>query len=106
MEEGDFDDDSFMATYSHATDATNYSEDDERYIKMIFQKFAEQAWDDKGNPIPDKKVLSQKSTKKFAKIILAQWKQLDDEANDSYIEQNFDDTWNKFAKEQVGNLDQ
>ena len=50
-------------------------------------------------------MLSQKSSKKFSKIILAQWKQLDEEANDSYIEQNFDDTWNKFAKEQGGMLD-
>ena len=97
MEEGDFDDDSFMATYNHPVDATTYTEDDERYIKMTFQKYAEQAWDDKGNPIPEKKVLSQKSTKKFSKIILAQWKQLDEESNDSYIEQNFDDTWTKFA---------
>ena len=41
MEEGDFDDDSFLATYNHPSDATTYTEDDERYIKMQFLKFAE-----------------------------------------------------------------
>ena len=86
MEEGDFDDDSFLATYTHVPEVASYNEDDERYIKMIFLKFAEQAWDDKGNPIADQKVLSQKTTKKFSKIILGQWKKLDEESNDSYIE--------------------
>tara|TARA_B100000780_G_C20801500_1_gene318336 strand:+ start:328 stop:504 length:177 start_codon:yes stop_codon:yes gene_type:complete len=58
MEDGDFDEDTFMATYNHENEATTYNEDDERYIKMEFIKFAEQAWDDKGNPIPNQKVLS------------------------------------------------
>ena len=58
LEDGDLDEDTFMATYTHDESATTYNDEDERYIKMEFLKFAEQAWDDKGNPIPEKKVLS------------------------------------------------
>jgi hypothetical protein len=36
MEEGDFGDDSFIATYSHDANATTYTEDDDRYVKMVF----------------------------------------------------------------------
>ena len=45
MEEGEFDDDNFMATYNHEESAT-FNDDDSRYIKMVFNKYAEQAWDD------------------------------------------------------------
>ena len=62
-----------MATYNHASSET-YSEDDERYIKIEYNKDAEQAWDDSGKPIKDKKVLSKKGAKKFAHEILATWK--------------------------------
>jgi hypothetical protein len=75
-----------MATYNHDETATTYNDEDERYIKMEFLKFAEQAWDNKGNQIPESKVLSSKSTKKFSKEILANWKKLDDESNESYLE--------------------
>lgn len=74
-----------MATYNHVSSDT-YSEDDDRYIKLVYLKDAEQAWDDTGKPIKDKKVLSQKGAKKFAKEILATWKKFNQEETDSYIE--------------------
>ena len=53
---------------------------------MTFDKYSEQAWNDKGQQIDGSKVLSQKSAKKFAKAILEKWKNLDQEASQSYIE--------------------
>ena len=82
---GDFDDESFMATYNHVNSDT-FSEDDDRYIKLVYNKDAEQAWDDSGQPIKDKKVLSKKGANKFAKEILATWKKFNQEETDSYIE--------------------
>ena len=37
---GDFDDESFMATYNHVNSET-YTDDDERYIKLIYNKNSE-----------------------------------------------------------------
>tara|TARA_B110000305_G_C19114007_1_gene481094 strand:+ start:274 stop:582 length:309 start_codon:yes stop_codon:yes gene_type:complete len=82
LNEGGLDDDSFMATYSHAA---NNSEDDERYIKTIFNKFAEQAWDQSGKPIKDKKALSKRGATKFSKEVLENWKKLAADEIDSYI---------------------
>ena len=57
LNDGDFDDESFMATYNHVGSDT-YTDDDERYVKLVFNKDSEQAWGDDGKPIKDKKVLS------------------------------------------------
>jgi len=46
INDGELDDDSFMATYSHGQSSP---EDDERYLKNLFMKYSEQAWDEKGN---------------------------------------------------------
>lgn len=63
----EIDDNTFMASYTHdsSSDDTN-SEDDNRFIKLTFNSFAEQQWDDNGKPIPGKKVMSKKGAKKFA----------------------------------------
>ena len=74
-----------MATYNHVNN-DNFSEDDERYIKLVYNKDAEQAWGDDGKPIKDKKVLSKKGANKFAKEVLATWKKFNQEETDSYIE--------------------
>ena len=58
LNDGDFDDDSFMATYNHIGSSDTYTEDDDRYVKLVYNKNAEQAWDESGKPIKDKKVLS------------------------------------------------
>ena len=72
MQEGTTDDETFMAMYNHKTNP----EDDERYVKIKFGKFSEQAWDDKGKQIEGKKVLSKKGTIKFSKEILENWNKL------------------------------
>ena len=92
-----------MATYNHVGN-DSYNDDDERYIKLIYNKFSEQAWDDNGKPIKDKKVLSKKGTKKFASEILATWKKFSQEETDSYIEQNFDNIWGNYSKKDVGGM--
>ena len=51
MSDGDFNDDSFTATYTHDPESTTFNQDDDRFIKMTFDKFSEQAWNDKGEPI-------------------------------------------------------
>ena len=75
-----------MLSYNH--DLQN-AEDDARYVKIQFNKFAEQAWDEKGNMIKDQKVLSQKGARKFSQTILANWKKFSNEENESYLQQNF-----------------
>ena len=90
-----YDDENFMLAYNHDT---QNQEDDKRYIKVQFNKCAEQAWDEKGNMIKDQKVLSKKGAKKFSHIVLANWKKFNDEENDSYLQQNFDEIWNKSNK--------
>ena len=44
MQDGNTDDDTFLSVYNHKTNP----EDDSRYVKIKFDKFSEQAWDDKG----------------------------------------------------------
>lgn len=44
MQEGSTDDDTFLAMYNHKSTP----DDDERYVKIKFNKYSEQAWDDKG----------------------------------------------------------
>ena len=95
-----------MATYNHVSSSDTYTDDDERYIRLVFNKSSEQAWDDSGKPIKDKKVLSKKGAKKFAHEILATWKKFSQEETDSYIEQNFDNIWGNYCKEDKGgNID-
>ena len=38
---GDFDDDSFMATYNHVSSSDTYTDDDERFIRVVYNKSAE-----------------------------------------------------------------
>ena len=45
--------------------------------------------------IKDTKVLSKKGALKLSKDILKTWKNLTDEENESYIQQNFEQIWNK-----------
>ena len=71
-----------MAIYNHEA-ATQ--EDNARYLKTVFQRNAEQAWDDKGHPIADQKVLTEQETIKFAKEVLTNWKKLTADENESYI---------------------
>ena len=92
-----------MTTYTHANSDT-YSEDDERYLKLVYNKDAEQAWDDSGKPIKDKKVLSKKGAKKFAQEILATWKKMNQEETESYIEQNFDNIWGNYCQQDKGGM--
>ena len=80
-------------TYTHAS---NSKEDDDRYLRIMFKKYAEQAWDEKGHQIEGKKALSKKGAMKFASEVLASWKKLTQEENESYIQQNFDNIWSKF----------
>lgn len=104
INENDGDEETFLLTYNHAQ---NNQDDDHRYIKVQFGKFAEQAWDEKGNMLKDQKVLSRKGTMKFAHTVLANWKKFTNEENDSYIQQNFDEIWNKCEKtgsSETGNL--
>ena len=56
-----------MLGYNHEL---QNSEDDKRYLKVQFNKFAEQAWDEKGNMIKDKKALSKRGDKKFSHDVL------------------------------------
>ena len=51
----------------------------------MFNKFAEQAWDEKGNPIQGKLLLSKKGARKYATEVLAKWDKLDPEETESYI---------------------
>lgn len=81
IEDGE-NDENFMMTYTH--DA-NVADDDKRFVSLVFKKNAEQAWDDQGKPIKDKKVLSKRGATKFSKEILGKWKKLSDEENESYI---------------------
>ena len=92
MQSGELGSDTFMAVYNHAS-ATD--EDNERYLHTLFNKMGEQAWDEKGNKLDGVKVLTPKETKKFAMQVLADWKRLTPEENDSYIEQNFDEIYNR-----------
>ena len=75
-----------MATYNHVSSSESLSEDDERYLKLVYNKNAEQAWGDDGKQIKDKKVLSKKGANKFAKEVLATWKKFNQEETDSYLE--------------------
>lgn len=93
VQDGDSDDSLFMLTYTHSS---NNKDDDERYLRILFKKYAEQAWDEKGHQIEGKKALSKKGAKKFATEILSSWQKLSAEENESYIQQNFDQTWSKF----------
>ena len=102
LNEGTIDDDSFMATYSHNA---NNSEDDERYIKTIFNKFSEQAWDQSGKPIKDKRALSKKGATKFSKEVLENWKKLAADEIDSYIQYNFDTIWDNHVNTNENMLD-
>lgn len=57
--------------------------------------------------IKDSKVLSKSGSRKFARTVLANWKKFSNEENDSYLQQNFDDIWNKCDKtgsSETGNL--
>ena len=92
MQSGELGSDSFMAIYNHdsATD-----EDNERYLRTLFNRLGEQAWDEKGNKIDGVKVLTPKETKKFAMQVLANWKRLTPEENESYIEQNYEEIYSK-----------
>ena len=42
--------------------------------------------------------MSKKSAKKFANQVLAKWKNLNSEEIDSWIQQNFENSWEKFAE--------
>ena len=64
-------------------------------MQVLFAKYSEQAWDSKGQMIKDTKVLSKKGALKLSKDILNTWKNLTDEENESYIQQNFEQIWNK-----------
>ena len=56
--------------------------------------------------VKDKKVINYKEAQKFAKVMLMSWKKLNQEESDSYVEQNFDDTWAKFTSEKkLGQID-
>ena len=93
LQDGEYDDESFLATYQHETS----SEDDTRFIRMMFNKYSEQAWDKSGQPIKDAKVLSKKGATKFAKEVIGNWQKLSSEENESYMQQNLDSSWVKFA---------
>lgn len=96
ISEGDFyDDENFLLGYNH--DMQN-QEDDKRYLKIQFNKFAEQAWDEKGNMLKNQKALSKHGARKFSHDVLANWKKFSNEENDSYLQQNFDEIWNKSVK--------
>ena len=41
IQDGDFNDDSFTATYTHDPNATTFTQDDDRFIKMTFDKYSE-----------------------------------------------------------------
>ena len=62
----------------------------------MYSKFAEQAWNDKGKKIEGKYVLGKKSARNFAKEVLANWKGLTPEENESYLAQNFDTIWAQY----------
>jgi len=61
------DDETFLLGYNHEL---QNQEDDNRYLKVKFNKLAEQAWDVKGNMIKDQKSLSKIGAKKYAHDIL------------------------------------
>lgn len=82
VQDGDSDDSMFLLTYTHAS---NNKDDDDRYLRIMFKKYAEQAWDEKGHQIEGKKALSKKGAQKFATEVLANWKKLTAEENESYI---------------------
>ena len=91
-------------TYSHAG---NNKEDDDRYLRIKFKKYAEQAWDEKGNQIKGQISLSKKGAQKFAAEVLQNWKGLTKEENESYIAQNFENIWSNnvsSAKKDMGML--
>ena len=48
--------------------------------------------------IKDQKVLSKNSALKFAHAVLGNWKKFSQEENDSYLQQNFEEIWNKCDK--------
>ena len=79
---GDYSQDSFLAIYNHASAS---EEDNKKYLKLVFNKFAEQAWDQSGHPIENVKVLTKKNLIRFSEDVLANWKKLTPEENDSYI---------------------
>lgn len=82
IQSGNLDDDGFLLTYNHDQ---NIQDEDNRFVEVVYKKFAEQAWDTNGKPIPNLKVLSQTGAKKFSKEVLANWKKLSQEENDSWI---------------------
>ena len=45
LADGDYDADNFLAIYNHES---GNQEDDVRYLQMLFNKYSEQAWDEKG----------------------------------------------------------
>ena len=71
-----------MAIYNH--DGASEEEND-RFLKTIFNRNAEQAWDEKGTKLEGIKVLTKKESIKFAQEILSNWKKLSPEENESYI---------------------
>ena len=71
-----------MSIYSHDN---NNPEDDKRYLQMLFNKYSEQAWDEKGQKIENLKVLSKKGATKMSRDVLASWNKLNKEEIDSYI---------------------
>lgn len=92
MQTGEFSTDSFLAIYNHVGAS---KEDDDRFLKLTFLRYAEQAWDDKGQPLKDTKVLSKKSAEKFSRDVLSNWKKLTSEENESYLQQNFESIFEK-----------
>lgn len=43
LADGDYDADNFLAIYNHES---NNTEDDSKYLQIIFNKYSEQAWDE------------------------------------------------------------
>ena len=100
MQDGASDDDNlFLMAYSHAAGS---KEEDNRYLKIMFTKYSEQSWDEKGNPIAGQFVLSKQGARKFASEVLAKWLNLNSEEDESYLQQNFDNIWAQNNGKDVG----
>ena len=98
---GGDDDNLFLLAYSHAA---NNKEEDQRYLQIMFRKYAEQAWDQKGHKLEGQMNLTKKGARKLAHEVLQNWKGLTNEENDSYIAQNFDSIWSKFDNANKGGV--
>ena len=48
--------------------------------------------------IKDQKALSKRGAKKFSHDVLSNWKKFSNEENESYLQQNFEEIWNKSIK--------